>query len=108
MALRVVRHPKAATEFFQLPPHVRAVYERAIRRMTVEPLTSCPGNEVSQLSPVSGIVSPVGSMKVGGFRVFFIVDGGTAKIGGSGARPGFYQKLSRAQELLRDRPSPRM
>jgi hypothetical protein len=101
--LRVVRHRKAATEFFQLPPTARAVYERAIRRMAAESFASGPGYEIAQLSPPAGIVSPIWCMKVGGFRMFYVVDGDAVKIGGFGARPGFYRKLSRVKELLRDR-----
>ncbi len=101
MPFRVLRHRKASSEFFQLPPAVRAVYERAIRRMAVDPFTSGPGYEVAQLSPPPGVVSPIWSMKVGGYRMFFIVDGETVKIGGFGARSGFYRKLSRTKELVR-------
>lgn len=102
MPFRVVRHRRAAAEFFQLPPSVRVVYERAIRRMSIDPFASGPGYEVAQLSPPPGIVSPVWAMKVGGFRMFYIVDGETVKIGGFGARPGFYRKLSRVKELVRN------
>jgi mRNA-degrading endonuclease RelE of RelBE toxin-antitoxin system len=100
---RVVRHQKVATEFFQLPPNVRAVYERAIRRMAIDPFASGPGYDIAQLSPPKGIVSPVWSLKVGGFRMFYFVDGDLVKIGGFGARPGFYRKLARVKELIRDR-----
>jgi hypothetical protein len=98
---RVVRHRKAPQEFFQLPPNVRAVYERGIRRMATDPFASGSGYEVSQLSPPPGVVSPTWAMKVNGFRMFYIVDGDPVKIGGFGARPGFYRKLSRVKELLR-------
>jgi mRNA-degrading endonuclease RelE of RelBE toxin-antitoxin system len=100
---RVVRHRKAATEFFQLPPNVRAIYERAIRKMAIDPFASGPGHDITQLSPPKGIVSPVWSLKVGGFRMFYVVDGDLVKIGGFGARPGFYRKLARVKELIRDR-----
>jgi hypothetical protein len=100
---RVVHHRKAATEFFQLPPGVRLVYEGAIRRLAVDPFGSGLGYEVSQLSPPEGITTPIWSLKVGGFRMFFVVEGDTVKIGGFGARPGFYRKLARVKELLRDR-----
>lgn len=69
----------------------------------MDPFASGPGYEVSQLSPPPGVISPIWSMKVGGFRMFYIVDGDTVKIGGFGARPGFYRKLSRVKELMRDR-----
>jgi hypothetical protein len=98
---RILRHRKAPAEFFQLPPDVRAVYERAIRRMAADPFTSGPGYEVSQLAPPPGVVSPVWTMKVRGFRMFFVVDGDAVKIGGFGGRPGFYRKLARTKELLR-------
>ncbi len=103
MPFRVVRHRKAATEFLHLPPDIRTVYERAVRGRSLDPLKSGPGYEVSQRSPPPGVVSPVWSMKVGGFRTFFMVYGGTVKIGGFGARPGFYRKLSRVKELVRNR-----
>lgn len=67
----------------------------------MDPLASGPGYEVSQLSPPPGVVSPVWSMKVSGFRMFYIVDGDTVKIGGFGARAGFYRKLSRVKDILR-------
>ncbi len=98
---RVLRHRKAEAEFLQLPPQVRAVYERAIRRMTTNPFSFGSEYQVSQLSPPSGVVTPVWSMKVGSFRMFYIVDGNDVKIGGFGARPGFYRKLPRVKELLR-------
>ena len=98
---RVLRPHKAHTELFPLSPALRAACERAIRRMLVDPFASGPGYEISQRSPPPGIVSGVWSMKVGGYRAFFVVDGDTVKIGGSGARPGFYRKLSRVKELVR-------
>ncbi len=98
---RLLRHRKAEAEFLQLPPHVRSVYERAIRRMATNPFSAGPGYEVSQLSPPPGVVTAVWSMKVGGFRMFYLVDGNAVKIGGFGARPGFYRKLPRVKELLR-------
>lgn len=101
MPFHVVRHRRALTEFFQLPPTVRAIYESAIRGMSVDPFASGPGHEVVQLSPPPGVVSPVWSMKVGGYRMFFVVDGDLVKIGAFGARPGFYRKLSRVKELAR-------
>ncbi len=101
MPFRVLRHRKAIAEFLQLPPAVREVYERAIRRMSTDPLASGKGYRVDQLSPPAGVVSPVWSMKVGGYRMFFVVDGDSVKIGGFGARPGFYRKLARAKELVR-------
>lgn len=103
MRYRIERHRKAPAEFFQLPPTVRAVYERAIRRLAIDPFIAGAGYEVSQLSPPPGIVSPIWALKVGGFRMFYIVEGETVKIGGFGARPGFYRKLARVKELLRDR-----
>ena len=70
--------------------------------MSVDPFTSGPGYEVTQLSPPPGVVSPVWSMKVDGFRMFYVVDGKSVKIGGFGARPGFYRKLARVKELIRN------
>ncbi len=101
MPFRVLRHRRALPEFLQLPPKVRAIYERAIRRMSLDPFASGPGYAVTQLSPPPGVVSPIWSMKVGGYRMLFVVDGDTVKIGGFGARAGFYRKLSRAKELVR-------
>jgi len=98
---RVLRHRKADAEFLQLPPSVRAVYERAIQRLATGPFSAGSGYEVAQLSPPRGVVTPVWSMKVGGFRMFYLVDGNDVKIGGFGARPGFYRKLPRVKELLR-------
>jgi hypothetical protein len=69
--------------------------------MEIDPFASGPGYEVSQLSPPPGIVSPIWAMKVNGFRMFYVVGGDAVKIGGFGARPGFYRKLSRVKELLR-------
>jgi hypothetical protein len=71
--------------------------------MAVDPFSSGPGYEVSQLSPPKGAVGPIWAMKAGGFRMFFLVDGSVVKIGGFGARPGFYRKLARTKELLRER-----
>lgn len=101
MPFGVQRHRKASAELFQLPPDVRAIYERAIRRMARDPFASGPRYEVSQLSPPAGVVNPLWSMKVRGFRMFFVVDEDLVKIGGFGGRPGFYRKLARAKELLR-------
>jgi hypothetical protein len=98
---RVVRHAKAASEFYLLPPAIRFVYERAIRKMAVDPFRPGAGYEVEQLSPPPGVVSPVWAVKVGGFRMFFVVDGHLVRIGGFGARPGFYRKLGRIKEMLR-------
>ena len=69
--------------------------------MSVDPFASGPGYEVTQLSPPPGVASPVGSMKVDGFRMVSVVDGATVKIGGFGARPGFYRKRARVKELMR-------
>ncbi len=69
--------------------------------MATEPFGSGPDFDVVQLSPPAGVVTPIWSMKVGGYRMFFIVDGDAVKIGGFGARSGFYRKLSRAKELVR-------
>ena len=102
MVFRVVRHRKAALEFLQLPPAVRAIYEGAIRRMAKDPFASGPGYAISQLSPPAGVVAPVWAMRVGAFRMFFLVDGEAVKIGGFGARPGFYRRLARVKELLRE------
>lgn len=71
--------------------------------MSLNPFTSGTGYEVSQLSPPPGIVSPIWSVKVSGFRMFYMVDGETVRIGGFGARPGFYRKLARVKELLQVR-----
>lgn len=101
MPYRVLRHRKAVTEFLQLPPEVRAIYERAIRRMSTDPFSAGSGYRLVQLSPPEGVVAPVWSMKVDGYRMFFIVEGDTVKIGGFGARPGFYRKLARAKEMVR-------
>ncbi len=101
MPYRVLRHRRAVAEFLQLPPGVRAIYERAIRQMSANPFAAGSGYSVAQLSPPAGVVSPVWSMKVGGYRMFFVVEGDTIKIGGFGARPGFYRKLARAKELVR-------
>lgn len=101
MPFRVVRHRRAPPEFFPLPPHVRAVDERGIRRMARDPFASGPGYEVSPRSPPPGVVLSIWAMKVNGFRMFYIVDRETVKVGGFRARPGFYRKLSRANELLR-------
>jgi hypothetical protein len=101
VAYRVLRHRAAEGEFLQLPPDVRAIYERAIRRMATDPFQPGPGFEISQPSPPKGVVAPIGAMKVRGFRMFFVVDGDLVKIGGFGGRPGFYRKLARAKELLR-------
>ncbi|MGI0055591.1 MAG: hypothetical protein ACREBZ_07790 [Thermoplasmata archaeon] len=101
MTFRVVRHRKAPAEFFQLPSEVRAVFEEAVQRMSTDPYASGAGYEVAQLSPPPGVVAPVWSMKVDGFRMFYVVDGDTVKIGGFGVRPGFYRKLSRVKELVR-------
>lgn len=102
MPARAVRQRKVATEFFPLPPNVRPVHERAIRQWSADPFASGLGYETFQLSPTSGVVAPIWSMKVGGFRVFYIGDGDTVKIGGLGARPGFYRKLSRVRGLVRN------
>lgn len=101
MRYRVLRHRQAVAEFLLLPPAVRLVYERAIRRMSTDPFAPGLGYDVAQLSPPAGVVSPVWSLKVGSFRMFYVVEGDTVKIGGFGARPGFYRKLARAKELVR-------
>lgn len=101
MPYRIVRHRKAPGEFYHLPPRVRAIHERAIRRMTRDPFASGVDYVVSQLSPPQGIVRPLWAMKVNGYRMFFIVDGRVVKIGGFGERPGFYRKLARVKEMLR-------
>lgn len=36
------------------------------------------------------------------YRMFFVVEGDTVKIGGFGAHPGFYRKLARGKELVRE------
>ena len=69
--------------------------------MSLDPFSSGPGYVVAQLSPPPGVGSPIWSMKVGDYRMFFVVDGDAVKIGGFGVRAGFYRKLSRAKELAR-------
>jgi hypothetical protein len=98
---RFVRHAKAASESYLLPPAIRVVNERAIRRMAVDPFRPGAGDEVGQLSPPVGAVSPLWAVKVGGFRMFFVVGGQLVRIGGFGARPGFYRELGRIKEMLR-------